>query len=352
MDKKLKIGWFLTVYGALGGVRSVIETGNSLIRMGHEFFLLGNVGKHKSTFCEDLIPEKNHIAFSLHENEEHVKQLCSNYYFDIIFNQDPATMGYHNCVNSQIKAVHYCGGDGSAYEQYIETIDSIRTACSYDLFETAKRHDHDNRYKEYFIGQGINFDQFYHMDIDNSIYKRFNNKEKINVLCCGSRGGGRKSNKGTYDMICASELLNKEKYNFIYFDLTKQDFPNHFMCIETIQKQKNLADVYAVADIFVAPDYVSAWNCCAGEAMACNKPIICSTRGIQDFCINGENCLIYQENVVESPKILAEKIEILANDVTLRNKIRENGHNGIKRFTWDSVANNIVNLCKKELNLP
>ena len=59
----MKIGWFLTCYGPLGGVRSVIETGNSLIKKGHDFFVLGHVGNNKSTFCEDLIPVINHINF-------------------------------------------------------------------------------------------------------------------------------------------------------------------------------------------------------------------------------------------------------------------------------------------------
>ncbi|MCK5614090.1 glycosyltransferase family 4 protein, partial [Candidatus Pacearchaeota archaeon] len=170
--------------------------------------------------------------------------------------------------------------------------------------------------------------------------------KKINILCCGKRGGAHKGNKGTHDIIEASKLLDKNKYNFIYFDLTKQGFPDYFKIIETLSNQNTLRDVYALADIYIAPDYVSAWNCCAGEAMACKKPVIASTKGIDDFGKDGDTCLIYEENRPDSPEVLAGKIEMLADDIDLRNKIAKNGYENIKNFTWDKVAERIVDMAK------
>ena len=352
MVKKLKIGWFLTAYGALGGVRSVIETGNSLIREGHDFYVLGNVGSGKSPFCSDIIPIENHIPFNLYGDDSvqinNQNMLKNLFEFDILFNQDPVTMWLSDYVNAKIKVIHYCAGTGECYEKYRD-IDAVRTSCSKLLFNVSQKHDADNLYKKYFIGQGINFQEFYPMSYQDSMYRKARDNKKINVLCCGSRGGQRKSNKGTYDIIEASLLLDPDKYNFIYFDLTRQDFPDNFRCIQTIGHQNTLSNVYAVADIYVAPDYVSAWNCCAGEAMACKKPVICSTQGIQDFGKDGENCLIYNENLENSPALLAEKIELLSNNDDLRKTIEQNGYENIKNFTWNNVSDRIVDIANKLL---
>lgn len=343
----MKIGWFLTVYGALGGVRSVIETGNSLIRKGHDFYVIGNVGKHKSSFCNDLILESNHIDFNLSLNDDQIYNKLKNINeFDIVFNQDPVTMGLSKYIKSKLHVVHYCAANGECYEQFINSNEGVRTSCSKLLYDVSFGHDILGKYKKYYIGQGINFDEFRPLDFSESIYRKVRNEDKINILCCGSRGGGRKSNKGTFDIIEASHLLNGNKYNFIYFDLTKQDFPSNFKCIETIHNQNSLAHVYSVADIFVACDYVSAWNCCAGEAMACKKPVICSTKGTQDFCTDGENCLIYEEGSDKSPKLLADSIEKLSNDIDLMNRIKENGYSNISNFSWDKVADNIIQIGK------
>lgn len=340
----MRIGWFLTCYGALGGVRSVIETGNSLIRMGHEFYVLGNVGDGRATFCNDTIPIQNHVQFSIFQDGDSVSKLCEKYNFDLLFNQDPATLIFSNYVRSKYKAVHYCGADGACYKDFNDVIPGVRTACSEHLLQVGKDHDVENKHKHYFIGQGINFNEFHPMSFEHSIYKNFRNNNKINVVCCGSRGGPRISNKGTYDIIEASKLLDNAKYNFIYFDLTKQDFPDNFKGIETNARQNSLKHVYAIADIFVAPDYVSAWNCCAGEAMACKKPVIASTKGIDDFGRHLENCIIYKEGDHESPKLLASYIDKLSWDVELREKLASNGYLNIQRFTWDNVAKRIVDL--------
>jgi len=346
----VKIGWFLTTKGPLGGVRSSIETGNALIRQGHDFYLLGNVGKHKASFCEDNIPSKNNIPFNIYDKEENIERfLRSIDGFDLLFNQDPVTMSFSKYTKSKVHVMHYCCANGACYEQFAD-LDMARTSCSKDLYEVSKKHDKENKYKKKFISQGVNFKEFYPKDVNSSIYKKFRNTSKINILCCGSRGGARRSNKGTYDIIEATKFLDQDKYNFIYFDLTKQDFPENFSCIPTIGNQNTLADVYSICDIYIAPDYVSAFNCCMSEAMSCKKPVICSTPGVADFAKNNENCLIYQEGEENSPRILADKIELLANNEKLRNELAQNGYETIQNFSWDNVANNIVEF-SKEFNL-
>jgi glycosyltransferase involved in cell wall biosynthesis len=339
----VRIGWFTTVYGALGGVRSIIETGNALIRKGHDFFVLGNVGNDRAVFCEDTIPLQNHLHFTLDAFPKEVAPLLAPHKFDLIFNQDPMTMEFMDVVNAKHKVVHYCGGDGEMYEQF-NHVGDVRTACSNKLLEVASLHDKNDRCRKFFIGQGVNMKDFQPIEHQKSMYFRFRDNDKINVLCCGSRGGTHKSNKGVFDIIEASKLLDPARYNFVYFDLTKQKMPENFACIETIQNQRTLAHAYAIADIYVAPDYVSAWNCTAGEAMACKKPVITGTQGIDDFGMHENTCIIYKENTKDSPTLLAEAIERLAADVTLRNELAENGYRNIQRFTWDEVANRIIQM--------
>jgi len=345
----MRIGWLLSCYGPLGGVRSVIETGNSLVRKGHDFTVIGNVAG-SSSFCEDIIKNKIYAPTNIDIGSKYRLEKCKE--FDLLFNQDPATMHYNEYIKRKHLSIHYCCGDGECYKQF-EELDGIRTSCSNFLFQVSKDQDTENKHSHYYIGQGINFNEFKPINMEDSYFYAIRDNSKINIMCCGPRGGLRKSNKGTYDIIEASLLLDKDKYNFIYFDLTKQDFPDNFKLIETMNFQNNrktLRDVYSICDIFIAPDYVSAWNCCAAEAMACNKPVICSYKGTDDFGKDEINCIKYHENKDSSPSELAQKIEMLANDKEKINFISNNGYNDIKEFTWDKVADRIINI-GKELNL-
>jgi glycosyltransferase involved in cell wall biosynthesis len=100
--------------------------------------------------------------------------------------------------------------------------------------------------------------------------------------------------------------------------------------------QKDLADVYSNSDIFILPSRSESFGTVIIEAMASGIPVIATNiPAVKNIITNEETGLL----VHQSPKELANAIVRLATDTTLRKNIIKNGLENVKKYSWETVAN-------------
>jgi glycosyltransferase involved in cell wall biosynthesis len=91
------------------------------------------------------------------------------------------------------------------------------------------------------------------------------------------------------------------------------------------EAQPRLRELYAAADVVVFPvRWREPWGLVPLEAMAVGAPVIATGRGGSgEYLRHGENCLLFDPD--RGSPALAEAIRALAEDASLRLRLREGG---------------------------
>jgi glycosyltransferase involved in cell wall biosynthesis len=106
---------------------------------------------------------------------------------------------------------------------------------------------------------------------------------------------------------------------------------------------------YANADVVVIPSIYETTPLVALEAMAVGKPIVASRVGGIPFLIRDEwNGLLVEPS---SPQALANAIERLVDDETLRKTIASRALQSAKEYDWDKVSNKFVLLYRQSSSI-
>lgn len=104
---------------------------------------------------------------------------------------------------------------------------------------------------------------------------------------------------------------------------------------------KELAQVYATSDIFVFPSVTETFGNVILEAMACGlPPIVANSYGASELISNFENGVLVAPNSADD---LANHIQLLLDDETLRNELAENAYKLALNYSWENILN-IYNL--------
>jgi glycogen synthase len=99
------------------------------------------------------------------------------------------------------------------------------------------------------------------------------------------------------------------------------------------EPRERLAAVYADAGAVLFPvQWDEPWGLVPLEAMAVGRPVIATgTGGSAEYLIHEHNCLIYEPR--NSPRALADTVNRLAADASLRERLRDGGLATAPRFT-------------------
>lgn len=98
-------------------------------------------------------------------------------------------------------------------------------------------------------------------------------------------------------------------------------------------------ELYNKATMFVQTSRHEGFSLPPLEAMASGTPVICTdSHGNRDFCIDGKNCLMVEQDNQEA---LASAIKKVLTDKELRTQLSAEALKTAKKYRWESVINKI-----------
>lgn len=177
--------------------------------------------------------------------------------------------------------------------------------------------------------------------------------DKINILFLGRI----EERKGLIYLLNAYKILQKKFSNLrliivgsgpLKSELEKWVKDNNLanVVFEGEAKEEMIASYYSTCDIFCAPAiFGESFGLVLIEAMACGKPVVA-------FANKGYKGILAQKKGAEflappkNYKILAQKLEILIRDKKLREEMGQWGIEESKRYSWDKVADEILDFYK------
>jgi D-inositol-3-phosphate glycosyltransferase len=105
------------------------------------------------------------------------------------------------------------------------------------------------------------------------------------------------------------------------------------------QPQDQLPVFYAAADVVAVPSRYESFGLVAVEALACGKPVVASRVGGLRFTIDeGTTGFLVKP---QSPQALAEALELILSDATLRAAMSAAARPSVARYDWSNVARQV-----------
>jgi glycosyltransferase involved in cell wall biosynthesis len=108
--------------------------------------------------------------------------------------------------------------------------------------------------------------------------------------------------------------------------------------------EEEIRDFYCACDAFLFPNEQQTWGLAVLEAMACGCPVLVSQgAAVHEVLTDNENAVLFP---ARTPKSLAEKIELLATNSQLRQRIAQAGMTLARTaYNWERFANKISEIC-------
>ncbi len=102
--------------------------------------------------------------------------------------------------------------------------------------------------------------------------------------------------------------------------------------------QRELADLYRSADLFVSAERRAGWCNTAAEAMACGTAVVCTRSGTEDFAVDQVTA-----SVVRWPWwwAIARAVAALLRDSEQRATLAARGRSRIQNYSWEHTADRV-----------
>jgi len=114
------------------------------------------------------------------------------------------------------------------------------------------------------------------------------------------------------------------------------------------RSQDSLPYYYSAAEAVVVPSFYESFGLVALEAMACGTPVVASEVGGLAFLVqDGETGYTVP---VEEPQKLAERLHLLINDFTLRQKMGQQAAVFARHYSWENISTRIIGLYEDVLS--
>src|SRR5207253_2849185 len=109
---------------------------------------------------------------------------------------------------------------------------------------------------------------------------------------------------------------------------------------------EEIRDFYCACDAFLFPNEQQTWGLAVLEAMACGCPVLVSQgAAVHEVLTDNENAILFP---ARTPKVLAHKVEQLATQPQLRQKIAQAGMALARsNYNWERFAEQIAQVCRE-----
>lgn len=181
------------------------------------------------------------------------------------------------------------------------------------------------------------------IDLKQFEFKKRDFKGKIKILIEGNCDDYYKNVDESFKIV---EKLDKEKYE-IHF-LSYQGEPKSWYYVDKFMHKVPYAEVgrvYQDADILIKTSLVESFSYPPLEMMATGGLVlVVPNNGNVEYIKDEENCLFYQPGNIDEA---VEKLNRLATDEKLREKLIKNGLETAKKREWSNIEKDIINLYNK-----
>lgn len=176
--------------------------------------------------------------------------------------------------------------------------------------------------------------------IDNEVFFNMNlrNENEVNIGIV-ARKVPWKGFITFIETIKSLDIEVKRKINKIYIishdDLSEFDLeviPNKKLIVP--KNDKEICESYNYIDIFISTSWFEGFGLPPLEALKCGCAVISSdSKGIDEYAIEGVNCLKFEPKNVEQLKILIEKLIL---DEEIRKKLQKNSSKSVEKFSKEN----------------
>lgn len=159
-----------------------------------------------------------------------------------------------------------------------------------------------NKFEIKVINNGIDLSVF---NPEESDFKKNHNLQNKKIILGVSSVWLKR--KGFDDFIKLSKLINDD-FRIVLVGVSKKqqkNLPENILAIEKTENQKQLAEIYTAADVFVNFTYSDISSMVNMEALACGTPVICyRTGGAVEMLSDDVGVVINQNNVERAWEII------------------------------------------------
>jgi GT2 family glycosyltransferase len=171
---------------------------------------------------------------------------------------------------------------------------------------------------------------------EDNIYKQLpKTKREENVML----GVGRSFFQKNFEMTYKGWKLLEEKRPIMWLFGFEPQLAKRDKLIKYFTKPSNeeVNELYNKATMFVQTSRHEGFCLPILEAMAAGCPVICTdAHGNRDFCFDGKNCLMVDQDDAEG---LSKAIARMLDDKKLRERLSTEALKTVKDFRWGAIAN-------------
>ncbi|MCL6604863.1 MAG: glycosyltransferase family 4 protein [Paenibacillus sp.] len=326
-----------------GGCKNLADLANALHVRGHD--------------TEILVPEREPVVYDIHCKLTRIPALHSSYipYADLVIANFYTTFSAcyeawpKQCVRfSQAYEPSWVPDRDFALWTYAQGIPVITLSNWLDeqIYQAVGQ-------RTYIHNPGVDPLIFYPPPIP----KKFAPEKRKIILYLARDPDSGYEIKGFYDFVQCMELFNR-KYTgkFIVHMVCpekKLQLPSGIPCrTYGALTDKQFAELYREADIFVSSSWIEAYGFPPLEAMACGTPVVTTdSGGIRDFSEHMKSAFITKP---QNPSELAEAIMIVLSNETLYQELVTGGLESASRFRKHDFEQKLVDtleLISKKLNI-
>jgi glycosyltransferase involved in cell wall biosynthesis len=329
--KKLRITFVMDHMNICGGVKSILEYSNYLVKRGHQVFIV----------CYDPEPTWMKVQANYIQVPSEMEIVESIPETDIIF-----TTFWNqilNCYQAQkAPVIHFEQGDTYIFE--FENFDqntqemwrnhwsvpvpiiAVSTGLAAQIEKSFQR-------KPQILNYALNDEVFYPRGLDQK------NSDLPRILFVGPE---QWSFKGISDILSAIKIVQQSGRNIEPVWVTQIKPDSAFEGTLYIRPpQEIIGELYRTCDLYVCGSYFEAFGLPPLEAMTCGCAVISTCNvGVLEYAEHGKNCLLTN---IGDPHDLAKAIIELLEDKELRAQLVQGGYETSRKYTMEIVVERIEN---------